>query len=463
MTAAIRDFDLTRILRTALRGGGEYADLFYERTVSTTLSKENRRMEKALGSEDVGVGLRIIADGCAHYGYTNDVTEKGLLDLAEALAREARGRSRETSLQMEKKDAGTRHPVKRSPETADLEDKVRIVKRADERAWSKSDLLAQVRVAYGDTHREIVVVNSRGRFSEDLQTRVVLSIQAVARKGELAQTGYEAVGGLLGLELFDEKKPEDVADRAVQRALMALGAAPAPKGKMPVVIASEAGGTMIHEAVGHGLEADLAREGLSVYRDRIGEKVANDLVTVIDDATLLNKRGSFTFDDEGSPAQKKVLIEKGVLRGYMYDMTYALKDGRESTGNGRRQSYRYRPIVRMTNTFVAPGPHSPEEILSSTDTGLFVKKMGGGQVNTVNGDFIFEVMEGYRIEGGKMGEPVRGATLVGNGPDVLKMIDRVGNDLGFGIGTCGKDGQGVPVSDAMPTTRIPEIIVGGGE
>jgi TldD protein len=230
---------------------------------------------------------------------------------------------------------------------------------------------------------------------------------------------------------------------------------------MPVVLSSEAGGTMVHEAIGHGLEADLVQAGVSVYRGRLGEKVASELVTVVDDATLPYARGSFAFDSEGSPAQRTVLVENGVLKGYMYDRLSAMKDGCASTGNGRRESYRHRPIVRMTNTLIASGLSAPEEILASVKSGLFVKRMGGGQVNTVSGDFVFQVSEGYLIENGSIGEPVRDATLTGNGPEVLKKIAMVGNDLGFAIGTCGKDGQGVPVADAQPTLLIAGITVGG--
>ncbi|MBI2889363.1 MAG: TldD/PmbA family protein [Nitrospirae bacterium] len=459
--ADFAQLDLPRILGAALRNGGEYGDLFYEHTRSTTLSSEQKRIERALEAEDAGAGVRVLLDGCTHYAYTNDVTEKGLLAVADAVAESIKAKRSHLDLGMDSKPAEVGHSIRRRPDEIPLEDKAKVLRRADERAWSRGGGVAQVRVSYGDVIREIAVYNSQGRLAQDRQVRVVLAVQVVARKDELVHTGYEAIGGLVGFELFDEKKPEEVADRAAHRALLGLTAAPAPKGKMPVVISSEAGGTMIHEAVGHGLEADLSREGLSVYKDRVGEKVASELITVVDDATLANKRGSFAFDDEGTPAQRKILIEKGVLKGYMTSVLYALRDGETSTGNGRRQSYRYKPIVRMTNTFIAPGPHVPDEILRSTDRGLFVRKMGGGQVNTVNGDFIFEVMEGYRIEKGKVGEPVRGATLVGNGPEVIRIIDRVGNDLGFGIGTCGKDGQGVPVSDAMPSTRIPELVVGG--
>jgi TldD protein len=275
------------------------------------------------------------------------------------------------------------------------------------------------------------------------------------------QTGYHPVGGLVGLEILDEYPPEKIAQTAVRQALLMLKAGKAPGGTMPVVISSEAGGTMVHEAVGHGLEADLACEGLSVYHNKIGQRVANEKVTVVDDATVPNKRGSFQFDDEGVPAERTVLIEKGILKNYMFDRKVAMKHGFQPTGNGRRESYRFKPICRMTNTMILSGADDPAEIVRSTERGLFVRKMGGGQVNTVNGDFVFEVNEGYLIEKGKVGDPVRGAILTGNGPKVLQTIDKVGNDLGFAIGTCGKDGQGVPVGDAQPTLRIPELVIGG--
>jgi TldD protein len=252
-----------------------------------------------------------------------------------------------------------------------------------------------------------------------------------------------------------------VAEMAARRSRLMLSARKAPMGRMPVVLSSEAGGTMIHEAIGHGLEADLAQQGLSVFSEKVGEKVASPLITVVDDPTLPQRRGSYAFDDEGVPSRKTVLVQDGILKGYLYDRLTAMKDGTGSTGNGRRESYRNKPIPRMSNTLILPGTSKPEEIIRSVEKGLLVRKMGGGQVNTVNGDFVFEVSEGYLIENGYVTEPIRGAILTGNGPQVLREIDRVGDDLGFGIGTCGKEGQGVPVSDAQPTLRIPEIVVGG--
>lgn len=248
---------------------------------------------------------------------------------------------------------------------------------------------------------------------------------------------------------------------SAQRALLMLSAKPCPSGKMAVVMASEAGGTMVHEACGHGLEADLVQKGLSVYANKRGERVASDLVTVIDDATMPYKYGSFRYDDEGTVGQKNVLIKNGVLENYMYDRLTAGKEGKKSSGNGRRESYKERPVPRMTNTYIASGKDEPDDIIKSTKKGILVRKMGGGQVNTTNGDYVFDVAEGYLIENGEITSAVQGATLAGNGPDTLQMVEMVGNDLGFAIGTCGKEGQGAPVSDAQPTMKIKELTVGG--
>jgi TldD protein len=314
---------------------------------------------------------------------------------------------------------------------------------------------------YRDSVQNICIATSEGTIAEDERIHTLGVINVIAAEGDLLQTGYEPVGGLMGFELFDENPFEEIAIRAAKKAVVMLSARKISGGRMPVIISAEAGGTMIHEAVGHGLEADLVQQGLSVFTDKIGQQIASPLITIIDDATLPNRRGSLRFDDEGINSQRTVLVEKGILKKYMHSRMTAMKDGISSTGNGRRQSYKCRPIPRMTNTFIESGEGDPDEIIRSVEKGFFVKKMGGGQVNTVTGEFVFEVSEGFLIEKGKIGEPVRGATLIGNGPEILKSMDKIGNDMGFAIGTCGKDAQGAPVSDAMPTVRIPEMVVGG--
>lgn len=442
------------------RGQGIFADLYFERTFTTYIVLENNRLEKAVCGVDAGVGLRSIY-GNFHtaYAYSNDPSYENLEALARELAKLTGKEKGEVTIADTKEvpPVAVKHPPFEKP----LSQKVALVNEANQVARGVSPKVVQVQVIYQDVRKEITIVNSEGEWVSGERLYTLLAVQVVAREGEVIQTGYEPLGGCVGLEIFEKTPPETVALTAAKRALLMLTARKAPGGTMPVVLSSEAGGTMIHEAVGHGLEADLAAEGFSVYAGRIGEQVASSLITVIDDPTLLYQRGFYQFDDEGVFPEKTVLIENGVLKTFMYDRLSAMKAGVPSNGHGRRESYRFRPIPRMSNTYIAPGDTPPEAIIRSVEKGLFVKKMGGGQVDTISGNFVFEVAEGYLIEKGMLGEPVRGATISGNGPQVLQMIDMVGNDLGFAIGTCGKDGQGVPVSDAQPTLRIPEIVVGG--
>ena len=453
--------DISAILRRALSGGGEFADLYFEEGRSTSVICEDGKIEKVLAGTDRGVGLRVISDLRTAYAFTNEVTEEALLRLADTVSASVRGKVFDREIRMSAKFVNTGFPVELPPDGIDLAEKVEQVKLADRAARGIDKRVRQVMAIYRDGMVRYQFANSLGEFIESGRTATLFVVQAVAAEGNVIQSGYETIGQSRGYEMFRDRSPEDVALAAAARGVMMLSAERAPAGPMPVVLSSKAGGTMVHEAVGHGLEADLAQAGMSVYTGRVGEQVASPLVTVLDDATIPYARGTFPFDDEGTPGQRTVLVENGILKGYLYDRLTAMKDGCDSTGNGRRESYQQKPIVRMSNTLIAPGASKPDEIVRAVKKGLFVEKMGGGQVNTVNGDFVFEVSEGYLIEDGEVRAPVRGATLTGNGPDVLKKIEMVGNDLGFGIGTCGKDGQGVPVADAQPTLLISEIIVGG--
>jgi TldD protein len=463
------DFPYQEILREALKEGGEFADLFFEQTFSMVVICEEDRIEKAISGLDMGVGLRILFGRKTFYGFTTEISKDSLLTLVGRISRSAKESGEEViRLRQPHRPALSSLPIsqslysiKKHPDTLSMEEKVSMVKRANGVARKLDPHIQQVRVLYRDVHQKLTISNSEGLLVEGERGGIVFSVQVVSAKGDTIQTGYEPIGGTVGFELFDLQPPEEVAEVAAKRSLLMLSAQKAPMGRMAVVLSSEAGGTMIHEAIGHGLEADLAQQGLSVYSKKLGEKVASSLITVVDDPTLPQKRGSYAFDDEGVASRRTILVEGGILKGYLYDRLTALEDGVESSGNGRRESYQHKPVPRMSNTMILPGKMSPEAIVHSVEKGLFVKRMGGGQVNTVNGDFIFEVNEGYLIEKGSVGEPVRGATLIGNGPKVLQEIDMIGNDLGFGIGTCGKDGQGVPVSDAQPTLRIPELVVGG--
>ncbi len=445
------------ILSNLLSQGGEYAEIFYERSRTTRLELEDRKIEKITHGHDEGVGIRLIKDGKTFYGYTNEPTLENLLELAKTLARgEGYGA---VAVGLKRIEGWT--PTLIDPDAVDLKYRVQILQRAEEKARSYGDRIKQVLSVLMDKTRDILVINSLGETAEDTQKRVIFFVEVIASDGEILQRGYESLGGRKGFEIFEQVPPELIAQKAAERALLMLSAKPAPAGQFAVVLSSQAGGTMIHEAVGHGLEADLVQKGLSVYAGKLGEKVASELVTVVDDATLPENNGSFSVDDEGVPAQRKVLIKDGYLVGYMYDRLRAMKEGRQSTGNGRRQSYAHIPMVRMTNTYIDRGKDNPEDIIRDTKKGVYVVKMGGGEVNTVTGDFVFEIMEGYMIEKGEITYPIRGATLIGNGPKALKDIDAVGSDLGWAIGTCGKDGQGVPVTDAQPTVRVRQLTLGG--
>lgn len=453
---------LFHILKRSLRNGGEFADIIIEESIGIHLTCEEDRIDQVVTGRELGAGLRVIHNLHTLYAHTNDLSRAALNELATVVG-SAVSNGRDHSGEMPTHQHGGTFQTFPSPppyETT-LTEKRQAVLAANRVARGLDPRVRQVRVTYRDSFRRLTIANTEGGYVEEARLGMTFAVQVVAAKDGLIQTGYEAIGGSGGFELLDQDPPESVAERAARRALIMLEAVPAPAGPLPVILSSEAGGTMIHEAVGHGLEADLADEGLSVYSRKLGERIASPLITVVDDATLPGKRGSFHFDDEGVPAQRTVLVEQGVLVGYMYDRLTAMKAKTRSTGNGRRASFRHKPIPRMTNTMICPGNHDPAEILRSVPRALLVKKMGGGQVNTVNGDFVFEVTEGYLVEHGEVGPPVRGATLIGNGPRILQTIDMIGSDLGFAIGTCGKEGQGVPVSDAQPTLRIPEITVGG--
>lgn len=458
----LESIDADQVLARATANGGDFAEIYIEDNTNTSVICEADIIEKVISGRDRGCGIRVISGLKTFYSYTNNVSNKGLLELAATVSGAVRTGKTLGDFGEFKKEYAKGFEIIKPTGDISLAEKVKLVKKGNDICRGYDKRIKQVKVVYGDLFKKVAIVNSRGTWVEEDRNSILYLCQVVTEENGVIQTGYEPLGGAMGLEIFDDKPIEQIAETASKRGVMMLGARKAPGGAMSVILSSEAGGTMIHEAVGHGLEADLANEGLSVYANRVGDRVASDLITVIDDGTMANKRGSCIYDDEGTPMGKNVLVEDGILKTYMFDILSDMKDEKGSiTGNGRRESYRHRPIVRMTNTFIAPGESKPEDVLNSVDNGLLVTKMGGGQVNTVNGEFVFEVTEGYMIERGQVGEPVRGATLTGSGPEVLKSIDMVGSDLGFSIGTCGKSGQGVPVTDAIPTIRVPEIVVGG--
>jgi TldD protein len=452
-----------KILKTLMEGNGLYGDIFSEKRTYTHIHLESERIEKLERGLDEGIGLRLINPWKVYFASTNNTDENNLLDIARTLSKFSRENSKSQQKSAKQQDGLYPFTIVKDPEGISIDEKITMVKKIESMAKNIESRIRQIRVIYRDTCQIAEIFTSDGKDLTDNRTQVVLNLLLVGEeKGEM-QTAYDAIGGFYGYEFFTDEVVETFVAKTVKRLSGLLSAREAPMGTKTVVLSSEAGGTMIHEAIGHGLEADLAMEGLSCYKGMLGESIASPLISVVDDATVPHLRGTYAFDDEGTESERTVLVENGVLKNFLFDKFYAMKYKKSSTGNGRRESYRYKPIPRMSNTMILPGKDNPEKIISSVDDGVFVVKMGGGQVDTVRGDFVFEISEGYIIEKGRVGEMIKNATMMGNGLKILQEIDMVGNDLGYGIGTCGKDGQGVPVSDAQPTLRIPEIVVGGKE
>ncbi len=454
---------LEEVLGVALRTGGEFAEVFAEDRRSSSAVLDDGRVEELSSGRDRGAGIRVVIGDTTGFAHTADLTEAGLLAAAEAAAAAARGGGGGTNVvALERRPVLRSYAIEQSPDEVAKARKVELLTRADDVARGAGGAITQVSASYGDSRRHILVANSDGLLVEDDVVRTRFGVSCVATGDTGMQTGRESVGHTVGFELFDMYDIDELARRAAERALTKLAARPAPSGQMPVVIGSGGGGVLFHEACGHGLEADLVAKGASVFAGRVGERVASPGVTVVDDGTMAREWGHIAIDDEGNPAQRNVLIEDGVLTDYMWDRLRAVKEGRRPSGNGRRQSYRHLPMVRMTNTYLLAGTEDPESIIASTPKGVYVKHLGGGQVNTATGDFVFGMTEAYLIEDGVVTEPLREGNLIGNGPEVLQRIDALGDDFTMGPpGTCGKDGQGVPVGDGVPTLRVSSLTIGG--
>ncbi|MFA6002800.1 MAG: TldD/PmbA family protein [Elusimicrobiota bacterium] len=442
--------------------GADYGEVFLEESSSASIRFEDSRVEDMSHGSERGTGLRFLRRRDAAVETLQGSANSLCAGQALRLRRELLGPGQPPAPPPLPDPLVWRTPVRKDPRQVPVDDKIALLHSIDAAVRGSFPHIRQVSLSYGEGRKEVLLINSEGAHCRALRNAVLLSISVVAEKDGMLQTGQAVIGGLKGYELLDESRPLAVARAAAARALAKLNAPQAQAGEMPVVISSSAGGTLIHEAIGHSLEADLVQEGTSpAYQGKLGQKVAPDNVTVIDDPTIPCYRGSFGFDDEGVPARPTVLVKDGVLVDYLYDRVSAFKAGRPSNGHGRRESFHCRPIPRMSNLYIAPGPDDPQEILRGLKAGILVTRMGGGQVNTATGEFVFEVDEGYWVEDGKIRHLVRDANLMGVGSEALRAIDRVGWDIGWGIGTCGKDGQGVPVSDGMPTIRIPRMLIGG--
>ena len=449
----------TRVLERALARGGELAELYAEARQGFSLSLDDRRVERPQGGRERGACVRVVQGESSYYGYVDGVEEGDLLRVADSVAQALRGEERRPA-KLNAAAPAKGHEVLARPETIEAVRKAELLRACDERARATGAEVSQARVGYGESRRIVEVYNSEGRAASDDRTRVRLSAQVVARRNGRVETGTDTHGGHVGWELF-ESDPEHVAERAARRALTLLDAVDAPTGRLPVVVGNGFGGVLLHEAVGHGLEADAVQKRASVYAGQLGRQVAQDFVTAYDDGSRPGDWGSDGIDDEGTPTRRTTVIEEGRLSSYLYDLLRARRDGVESTGNGRRESFRHVPVPRMTNTFFAPGDATPQDLIAGIERGFYAVSFGGGQVEPATGDFVFGVSEGYLIEGGRVAAPVRGATLVGNGLEALGAIDGVADDLEIATGYCGKAGQSVPAGVGQPHVRIRELTVGG--
>ena len=452
-----------RVLSAAVRSGGQFAEIYAEDKRSTSAGLDDGRVEQVTTGRDRGAGVRVVAGDTTGYAHTADLSAAGLLAAAEAAAAVAnQGGAGERTIALTPAARHAVNRVERAPDDVPTSDKVELLARMDDAARAAGAAIVQVSAGYGDSRKRVLVANTDGLLAEDEQVRCLMRVNAVADGDTGMQTGYQSMGHTIGFEVFDKVDVGELARNAARQAITKLAARPAPSGTMPVVIKRGTGGILFHEACGHGLEADLVAKGASVYRGKVGEQVASPLVTLVDDGTMAGEWGALSIDDEGHRTQRNTLIQDGVLTDYMWDYLRSQREGRRPNGNGRRQSYMHLPMVRMTNTFVLDGSDDPDEIVRHTERGVYVAQLGGGQVNTATGDFVFGMTEAYLIEDGEITEPLREGNLIGNGPQALRDIDLLGNDFAMGNpGTCGKDGQSVPVGTGQPTLRVKALTIGG--
>ncbi len=460
----ITDRLLERCLGEALSAGGDYADLYFESVTASSLGIDESIVKSASHGVSAGCGIRVLSGERTGYAYTDDLSAERLLKAARTAALIASGPARQPVQGFTETHAPSLYPVPAADADIDITARLDLLRRADRAARAADSRITQVRAGYAEELRRILIAASDGTFASDTQPLARMSLFVLAQDGERTARGTSGGGGRIELEYFlTEKTPEHFAAEATRQALLQLGAIPAPAGEMQVVLGPGWPGVLLHEAVGHGLEADFNRKKTSAFAGLIGRQVASSKVTVVDNGTLANRRGSLSVDDEGSATQETVLIENGILKGYLSDKLSARLMKMPHTGNGRRESYQQIPMPRMTNTYMLSGEDAPEDILRSVKRGLYAVNFGGGQVDITTGKFVFSASEAYLIEDGKVTAPVRDATLIGNGPEALKYVSMVGNDLALdeGIGTCGKDGQSVPVGVGMPTVKLDKMTVGG--
>ncbi|RDU36058.1 TldD/PmbA family protein [Neobacillus piezotolerans] len=449
------------VLAAALTTGGDFSEIFIEDRFTNNLTLQSGKIETALSGRDFGVGIRVFKGLRSIYAYTTDSSREGLLKAAANAAQAIKGETAARLAPFVSQAAYSIHPIQIMPRDVGKSRKAEMLHNAFGMTKNYHSSISQVTVRYMDEEQNVLIANSEGTFTEDKRVRSRLAIQAVAVRGNQMELGFYGPGAHQGFEFFENLNLGHYTSEAARIAVTKLDAIPCPSGKFPVIIDNEFGGVIFHEACGHGLEATAVAKDTSVFANRIGERVAPEIVSYIDDGTLQNEWGSINIDDEGEKARKNILIENGILKGYLIDKFNGRRMGMASTGSGRRESFRFAPTSRMTNTYIAPGNSSPEEILSNTEHGIYAKYMGGGQVNPATGDYNFAVLEAFEVKNGKLGRPLKGATLIGNGPKTLQMVDMVGNNLSHGAGMCGSQSGSIPVNVGQPTIRVSEITVGG--
>jgi TldD protein len=448
------------LLARALERGGDLAELYVEERTGLALTLDDRRVERPQSGREVGASIRVVVGDSTYFGHVDGLAESDLRRVAESVSQAVSGDRREPAALTASADPAESYPIAQRPESVDAASKADILRACDETARAAGEEVVQATISYVESRRRVQVFNSDGVAAADDRTRVRLGAQVVARRNGTVETGHETRGGHAGFELIAQN-PEEVAQKAARKALTTLDAVDPPTGKMPVVVGNGFGGVLLHEAVGHGLESDAIQKRASVYAGKLDELVAPEFLVAYDSGAEPGEWGSDGIDDEGTPTQRTTIIENGRLTSYLYDLLRARKDGVPSTGNGRRESFRHIPIPRMTNTYFANGNATPEELIEGTERGLYAVSFGGGQVEPATGDFVFGVSEGFLIENGKVTSPVRGATLIGNGLEALKLIDGVAADLAIATGFCGKGGQRVPAGVGQPHVRIQALTVGG--
>lgn len=449
------------IITAALETGADFAELYAERTEQGSIGMVNGRVETAQSGLSCGAGVRLFFGTQAIYGYANDMSEKNLIQIARGCAEAMKSSVQHSRKNWRETVRPCINPIRILPKNTAKSQKAEYLRLAAEAAKAYSPSITQTRTGFLEVSKHVLVANSEGVWGEEDRVRTRFTVEAVASSASEKQSGHFGPGGSEGMELFERINVEETAREAARIAVTMLGAKPCPAGKFPVVIDNGFGGVIFHEACGHGLEATAVARNASVFAGRLGRPIASPLVTAIDDGTIPNAWGSSAMDDEGTPTARNVLIENGVLKSYLVDRLNGRKMGAAITGSSRRQDYRFAPTSRMTNTYIAPGKSTPEEIISATEYGLYARQMGGGSVDPATGSFNFAVLEGYMIRNGKIAEPVRGATLIGKGPEVLWDIDMVGNNPKRAQGMCGSKSGSIPTDVGQPMLRVSRMTVGG--